>query len=105
LWLREQDVLDSKRGYIATNLDYVWKNYKTGDWMLIEEKRYGHKPRRWQHELFRQLHRVCTAAGGSAFHGFHLIVFENTSPEDGRIWLDNKEISKDDLILFLQFKR
>jgi len=37
LWLREQPDIDSKLGYITTNLDYVWKNYKTGDWMLIEE--------------------------------------------------------------------
>ena len=29
LWLREQDDLDSKKGYIATNIDYVWINYKS----------------------------------------------------------------------------
>jgi len=49
------------------------------------------------------LHSLCKAS--EQFHGFHLLVFENTSPEDGRIWLDKNEISKDDLIAFLQFKR
>ena len=41
LWLREQKELDSKFGYVATNLDYMWKNYKTGLWMFLEEKRYN----------------------------------------------------------------
>jgi len=39
LWLRNQKEIDSGLGYITSNLDYIWRNYNTGDWMLIEEKR------------------------------------------------------------------
>ena len=40
LWLREQEEINSRHGFVASNLDYIWQNYKTKQWMLIEEKRY-----------------------------------------------------------------
>ena len=102
IWLRQQKEIDSKLGYLATNIDYFWTNYNNGLWMFIEEKRYGKKPRLWQHEIFSYLHEICKVDNN--YRGFHLIVFENTSPEDGKIYLDNKEITKDELLNFLQFK-
>lgn len=39
LWLRRQEKIKSEDGFVATNLDYVWHNYETGLWMIIEEKR------------------------------------------------------------------
>ena len=40
LWLREQPEIDSKYGYVTTNIDFFWCNYKSNEWMLIEEKRF-----------------------------------------------------------------
>lgn len=102
LWLREQKEIDSALGFVASNIDYMWSNYKTGDWMLVEEKRHGQEPKYYQQQLFNKLDN----AGKSDRHykGFHLVVFENTSPSDGRIWLDKKEISKEQLIKFLRFE-
>ena len=110
LWLRGQlpeqklsvDAIDSSLGYIATNLDYIWGNYKTEKWMLIEEKRHGRKPSFPQKEQFRALHRACKGTPG--YNGLHLIVFENTSPEDGRIWINNKQVDIYGLMDFLMFK-
>ena len=99
LWLRDQTEIDSKLGYLATNIDYVWYNYKNKKWMLIEEKRYGYKPKSWQRNVFKAVH--CSIESKD-YYGFHLLVFENTCPDDGKIWLDNKEISKDELIIFLK---
>jgi len=101
LWLREQPEIDSSRGYVATNVDYIWKNYDTLDWMIIEEKRHGSQPKNWQTSIFLQLDALCKA--NPHYHGFHVLVFENTSPDDGLIWLDGKEIVRDELIAFLQF--
>jgi hypothetical protein len=101
LWLRSRPEIDSSKGFVATNLDYVWQNYKTGDWMFIEEKRHGASPSHWQHQIFQMLHRLCR--NDPAFHGFHLIQFENTSPDDGSMWLDHKLITIDELLLFLTF--
>lgn len=101
LWLREQSEIDSALGYVTTNIDYFWKNYKTGKFMLIEEKRHMSKPKPYQHKIFEQLHQAFNK--DINYCGFHLLQFENTSPEDGKIYLDNKEVSKDDLIRFLAF--
>jgi len=46
LWLREQNEIDSSLGYLATNIDFMWTNYKTGQWMILEEKRYESKVKR-----------------------------------------------------------
>lgn len=102
LWLREQSEIDSALGFVATNIDYLWRNYRTGCWMLIEEKRHGVMPKRWQSESFDLVNKV--SKGDPKYKGFHYLIFENTSPEDGTIMLDGKEISKDDLIKFLRFE-
>jgi len=39
LWLRDEPSIDSSLGYVATNIDYIWRNYKTGDWMIQEGKK------------------------------------------------------------------
>ena len=103
LWLRGQAEIDSSLGFIATNVDYVWRNYKTGEWMLIEEKRFGRKPAFYQEEIFRLLDWC--AAHHPKYRGFHTLTFQQTSPEDGRIWLDDEEIEKGDLLTFLRFER
>jgi hypothetical protein len=100
-WLRVQDEIDSKRGFVATNVDYIWKNYKTGKWMIIEEKRYKAEVKFYQRKIFDTLDAV--SQNDPHYKGMFILVFENASPDDGRIWLDGKEITKTDLIKFLQF--
>ena len=102
IWIRQQPEIDSRLGFVATNLDYVWRNYKTGNWLLIEEKRHGAYPKAWQAEIFALLDEGCSHLPN--YHGFHVLRFEHTSPTDGKIWLDSIEITKDELIRFLQFK-
>lgn len=105
LWLRKQPEIDSSFGFVATNLDYVWSNYKTREWMLIEEKRFNKQPHRWQLELFRRIESAIKQSPEKQFFkGFHLLVFENTSPDDGKMWLDHCQISKPELLSFLRFE-
>ena len=102
LWLRAQPEIDSKLGFVATNIDFLWRNYKTGDWMLIEEKRYMSKPKFPQTELFTLIDWC--AKLHPKYRGFHIVQFEKTSPDDGAIYLDDKEITREQLISFLMFK-
>lgn len=102
LWLREQEDIDSKIGFIAQNIDYAWRNYKTGEWMFIEEKRKMSEPSFSQKETFKKINKVCCS--DPDYKGFHLLQFENTSPDDGGTYLDGRKITKDQLIEFLQFK-
>lgn len=101
LWLREQSTIDSKLGYVATNLDYVWQNYKTGQWMLFEEKRYNSWPRRWQLEIFRLLNSV--AMNSALYRGFYIVVFEKTNPDDGAIRINRQDATLEDLLNLLKF--
>jgi hypothetical protein len=102
LWLRQQKEIDSGLGFIATNIDYLWRNYKTGAWMLIEEKRYGAFVKPYQENMFKIIDAACKADPN--YKGFHIVKFINTSPEDGKIILDGTEISKQQLLAFLQFR-
>jgi hypothetical protein len=102
LWLRDQKEIDSKLGYIATNIDYIWMNYKTGEWMIIEEKRYRKDLQGWQRKIFRMIHKV--AKHDPKYRGIYLIQFENTCPDDGKLWINKKPATKADLIKLLQFK-
>lgn len=103
IWLRQQTEIDSSLGFVATNIDYIWYNYKTKQYLFKEEKRYGKFPKKYQVDLFRILDRL--ADNDDYYCGFHCLIFENTSPEDGRIYLDGKFISRTDLIKFLKFEQ
>lgn len=103
LWLREQKEVDSDKGYICSNIDYLWSNYKTGLWMILEEKRYCRKPKWWQFGLYQLVDIACRA--NRNYRGFHVIIFERTSPDDGEIWLDGGWIQKNDLLEFLMFNK
>jgi len=103
IWLRKQKEIDSSLGYVATNIDYVWKNYKTGEWMMIEEKRFNNYPKFYQQKMYETLDLLTRA--DSKYKGFHVIVFEKTSPDDGWIKLDGNIITKNELIKLLQFDK
>ena len=117
LWLRKQDCIGSKRtttksnqAFVASNLDYLWEDYISGQWIIIEEKRYNSKLTFPQERQFKKLN---DAIGCELFRGFFILTFEKTNPEDGRIFLrsihcgqkQNVTITKEELFLFLQFKR
>jgi hypothetical protein len=103
IWLRKQRDISSSIGFIATNLDYMWQNYKTGEWMFLEEKRHNSKMTWSQSQQFE----VIDAAVRNCikYRGFHLIVFGNTSPDDGLIFIDDEEVSNKDLLEFLRFDK
>jgi hypothetical protein len=102
LWLREQEELKSSLGFVTTNLDFIWSNYKTNKWMLIEEKRYGSVMTQSQLDLYMLLDKKCK--DDPNYYGFHCVIFEKTNPDDGRIKLDGKYVDKEQFIKFLKFE-
>jgi hypothetical protein len=101
-WLRRKHELDSGLGYVATNLDYIWCNYKHGKYMLIEEKRFMTELRTYQEEMFRKLDNSLLT--DTKYKGFHLIQFENTSPVDGTVLVDDVKLDNETFIDFLRFR-
>lgn len=102
LWLREQEEINSRHGFVASNLDYIWQNYKTKQWMLIEEKRYMANLTWSQMQMFKFL--VKKIKYDPKFYGFFLIQFERSSPDDGNIYINHKPVTKKMLIKFLRFE-
>jgi len=110
LWLRGQlpeqqkavNSIDSGRGFVATNIDYLWRNYKTGKWMLLEEKRYNSYPKRWQKELMGLLHK-CSLSDPN-YCGIYLLQFSNTNPDDGDIMINGVPATADELLELLRFE-
>jgi hypothetical protein len=70
--------------------------------MFIEEKRHNSFVRDWQLSMFRLLD--ASARHDPEYLGFHLVVFENTSPLDGYVKLDGKFASVADLVEFLSLR-
>jgi len=89
-------------GFVTTNVDYMWKNYRTGNFLLLEEKRERCLPTYAQWEMYKTLDSVLR--NSDKYYGFHLLVFERSSPKDGRMYLDGNEFTELLLIKFLQFK-
>ncbi len=101
LWFRKQPEIDSSKGYNNSDADYFWEDFHNGDWMIIEEKTFKASMSFAQNKIFKKVHNsICSPQ----YKGFHLLIFEKTDPEDGRMWLDGKEINVCALIKFLQFK-
>lgn len=101
-WLRRQEIIASQCGFIATNIDYWWGNYKTGDFMFIEEKRHMKPVPDWQADVFKKIDLDCS--GNKKYRGFHLIQFEQASPEDGNIYIDGAVTTIENLLKFLRFE-
>jgi len=109
LWLRNQPEIPSKTNgkqcpcFNASNIDYMWYEYRfKKTWMLLEEGRFGKEPRWAQSNLFKI---IDSAINDSNYRGFHILRFEKTTPDDGKTWLDNKEINRNDLIEFLKYEK
>lgn len=121
-WLRQCPQLDSREYSLSvTDVDYLIHQYMMNgsrgnqNIMLIEEKRRMAVPPSSQLDT---LHIIDTAlkcidgkviqnpAGLSRrihYYGLHVLVFENTSPDDGKIYWDGREIVPMQLIRFLRF--
>ncbi len=105
-WIRSE-LPDSQTGYLVTNLDWIFYNYKSKIILMIEEKTHGAKVREWQSRLFNEIIAPALSDWCSKHNfiwlGFHSIVFENTNPKDGKIYWDDELISEDTLRERLSF--
>ena len=104
VWIREK-LPDSKTGFMVTNQDWIFWNYKERKLMLIEEKTRKGNISPWFKRLIQEvlnpaLTKYCKEAEID-YRGYHLVQFENESPTDGKIYLDYREVSEEELQAFL----
>ena len=87
------------------SIDFIIYNYKTKKLMLIERKCRMRDVNYSQKNIFtiinKALFHYSKVSDEYIYCGFNLISFENDTFENGKVFLNNKEISKEDLIKFL----
>ena len=98
-WIRER-LPDSNTGFLVSDLDFIFENYKTKKVMFLEVKTRGADLRYWQTKLFNNLDRWIRNGidDGWIYLGFHTVQFENTFFNDGKCYLEGKETTEQELI-------
>lgn len=101
-WVRE-NLPDSSTGYCASDLDFFLWNWKTKKVIMLELKSYKSIPRKWQEIMWNNISKWIHNGIDETwtFLGYHLIQFEKTNFENGKCYLDGKEIKEQELINFL----
>ncbi len=99
-WVRE-NLPDSKTGFCVGNQDWVFWNYKTRRLMLAEEKTRNAGIAPWFRRFIKDVMHPALLSycqdTDIIYCGYHLIQFEETSPENGKIYFDRKEVTADEL--------
>lgn len=104
-WVRE-NLPDSSTGYMASDLDFIFWNYKTKKVMLIEIKTRNADVKTWQKIMWSNIDKWIKNGIDSnwTYLGFNFIQFERTNFEDGRCYLNGNEISELELIQVLNLQ-
>lgn len=99
-WIRNC-LPDSSNGYMVTDQDWIFWDFKRRKLLLAEEKTYMAEIAPWFYNFICNVLNPALAQFCDGNHidyrGYHLIQFENTSPKDGRIYLDKLEVTPKEL--------
>lgn len=112
-WLRtqHQELIGSNQ-FSAQNLDYIWHNYRDGWFITIEEKRWRKASDKAQLDTHGIVAQMLKASSGipvqtmrgvrpAEYKGHYVIVFENTTPDDGWVNVNHKRVDKNDILRLL----
>jgi len=101
-WIRKE-LPDSSLGFMVTDLDFILYNWNTKKVILLEVKTRNKQLTVWQNNIFQNLSKWINKGIDKdwTFLGFKIIRFENTFFNDGKCYLNNKEISEQELKIFL----
>lgn len=117
-WIRENhQARIGSHIFSAQNLDYIWHNYRESWLITIEEKRYGGMRNGLAEAAQQDTHGVVTqmlqkASGAivktmrgikrAEYRGHYVIVFKNTTPDDGSFTINGKPSELTELLSLLE---
>lgn len=107
--------LPDKKLFFVTDIDMVLRN-REGDLMLVEVKRQKAEPSPSQRRTLKVLDRLIKdglrfnngeiSIDGHEmpinYHGLHLLQFERSTFEDGKVFFDREEVSEEKLVSILK---
>ena len=90
-------------GFTFCDIDAIVRNHKKQSLAIIEIKTRGANLTYSQEKQFNEIDEflkrgVCC---GWEYLGFFKVVFENTSFEDGKVTINDNEVTKDEFLTFL----
>ncbi len=108
--------LPAKQSFFVTDVDLVLRD-RRGRLMLLEVKRKGAPVKRHQRTTLHLLDKLIRAGiearevfdvGGieirPQYYGLHLVTFQNTTFEDGKVYFDRQPVTEEELARILSFK-
>lgn len=97
-WVRI-NLPDSSFGFLITDLDFILYNYNTKRIMLLEIKTRNAELKTWQKNIFTNLSKWISRGidDNWTFLGFHIIKFENTFFNDGKVYFDGEVSSEKEI--------
>lgn len=104
-WIRDE-LPSSKTAFMVSDLDFILWNYRSKRMMFIEVKTNSHDVFKFQRIMFTQMAKwiqrgIDQYRDGWSFLGYHEIVFERKNFQDGKCWLNKREVTEQQLIEFL----
>jgi hypothetical protein len=108
-WIRSN--LTGIEGYTVFDIDFVYRDYLRKRLQIVEAKVLKGKLTYMQERVIPEIASIFEAgiaAGkpepGWRWMGYHVVRFENTSPENGLIEWDGKIITREKLIELLEMR-
>ena len=93
-WVR-RELPDSGLGFVATDIDFIFYNYETKQVAVIEVKTHNSTISFSQKEVLQNITKwIRKGIDGFKYMGSYLVVFENTFFNDGRCYLNGREITE-----------
>ena len=104
-WIR-RSLPDSSTGFSVSDIDFMLWNWKTKSFALLEIKCRNVEPSVGQYKMIKNVHRWIKKGldDNWKYYGYNLITFEGDTFENGRVYLNKKEITEKELIKSLSLE-
>tara|TARA_Y100000310_G_scaffold210376_1_gene211000 strand:+ start:234 stop:728 length:495 start_codon:yes stop_codon:yes gene_type:complete len=104
-WVRK-NLPDSDTGWCTSDIDWYMYNYKTKKCCIVETKTRNANLTYSQQQMYNNLAKWIGEGAkkdGWKFTGFYIIKFENTWYDDGKVFINGKESSEEEIKKILSF--
>ena len=106
-WVRK-NLPDSSTGWVTSDIDWYMYNYKTKKCCMVETKTRNADLTFAQTQMYKNLSKWISEGAkkdGWDFTGFYIIKFENTWFDDGKVFINSKESSEEEIKKILSFRK
>lgn len=101
-WIRK-NLPDSSLGFLVSDIDFFIFNKTKKKALILEVKTRGGDIKDWQVKMYKNINSWIKKgiADDWQWLGVHLLQFENTNFNDGKVYLDRVEKTEKEIIEFL----